>query len=111
MVTVKVGQSDLEQQDKLTLLGSILARDWGACHGIECRIGMAEAIFQRLRPKNPILKTMATPTSTFDCETWTSATKNREKAECGLAKVTKTDFRSYLSRSDHKVVLNRTTTL
>ncbi|ROL55547.1 hypothetical protein DPX16_7487 [Anabarilius grahami] len=81
---VTIGQ--IEQVDEFTYLGSVMANDGGGECDVECRIGKASAVFQRLYPicaattisiktKVRLFNSIVIPTAIYVAETWKTTAK------------------------------------
>uniref|UniRef100_A0A3Q0SHP5 Reverse transcriptase domain-containing protein n=1 Tax=Amphilophus citrinellus TaxID=61819 RepID=A0A3Q0SHP5_AMPCI len=83
---ITIGQSRIEEVQKLTYIGSTITSDGDADHDVACRIGKAGAVFRQLRPiwttqtistmiKIRLLNTIVVPTAIYTCETWKTNAK------------------------------------
>ncbi|KAL2612946.1 hypothetical protein R1flu_024638 [Riccia fluitans] len=90
-----VGQQQLEEVDKFTYLGSVLANDGDADHDVACRIARAGAVFQRLLPiwsiqkidvatKIHLLNSIVIPTVIYASKTWKTSAKIERRLNVAL---------------------------
>lgn len=119
-VTVQVHQEKLDEVEHFTYLGSVLSNSGDIEPEINCRIGKAAAVFQRMNSiwsnsaisthiKLRLYSSIVLPTATYACETWKSMVKtdrrlNAFHQRC-LRKILKITWRDRVTNEE---ILRRT---
>jgi hypothetical protein len=117
---IVVGNETIDDVERFTYLGSILATDGGSEIDAKCRIGKAAAVFRRLekvwksqkldlKAKLRLYHSIVLPTVLYSCETWKVTEAISKKLDvfhqrC-LRRILKISYRDHVTNKD---VLERT---
>jgi len=87
---ITVGGQNIDDVDRFTYLGSVLTYDGDAEADVNCRVGKAASVFQRMRPiwtsstissstKTGLYNAIVVSIVTYACETWKMTARIAQK--------------------------------